>query len=82
METAGPPAHEVSVVIPVYQGERTLGRVVDELAASRRASGRRPRGRPYRVTEVVLVHDCGPDASDDDDPRARGDATTGCARSG
>jgi undecaprenyl-phosphate 4-deoxy-4-formamido-L-arabinose transferase len=63
MDTAGPPAHEVSVVIPVYQGERTLGPVVDELAASlvQRSS---PEGRAYRVTEVVLVHDCGPDASD------------------
>ena len=63
METAGPPAHEVSVVIPVYQGERTLGPVVDELADSlvQRSS---PAGRAYRVTEVVLVHDCGPDASD------------------
>ena len=24
-----------------------------------------PGGRPYRVTEVLLVHDCGPDRSDD-----------------
>ena len=63
-ETSAPPAHLVSVIIPVYQGERTLGAVVDELAASvtDRVS---PQGRAYRVTEVVLVHDCGPDASDD-----------------
>jgi len=63
-ETSAPPAHQVSVVIPVYQGERTLGPVVEELAASvvDRVS---PAGRRYRVAEVVLVHDCGPDASDD-----------------
>jgi polyisoprenyl-phosphate glycosyltransferase len=56
-------SHQISVVIPVYQGERTLAAVVEELAASvePRVS---PGGRPYRVTEVVLVHDCGPDASD------------------
>ena len=55
--------HLVSVVVPVYQGERTLRSVVAELAASvpDRTS---PAGRPYRVTEVVLVHDCGPDRSD------------------
>ncbi|WP_345206437.1 glycosyltransferase [Fodinibacter luteus] len=63
-ETTAPAQHEVSVVIPVYQGERTLAAVVDELAASvtDRVS---PQGRPYRVVEVVLVHDCGPDRSDD-----------------
>ena len=56
-------AHQISVVIPVYQGERTLAAVVEELAASvePRVS---PGGRPYRVTEAVLVHDCGPDGSD------------------
>ena len=63
-ESSAPSPHLVSVVIPVYQGERTLAPVVEELAASvtDRVS---PAGRPYRVTEVVLVHDCGPDASDD-----------------
>lgn len=55
--------HQISVVIPVYQGERTLAAVVEELAASvePRVS---PGGRPYRVIEAVLVHDCGPDGSD------------------
>ncbi|HET7823313.1 MAG TPA: glycosyltransferase [Ornithinibacter sp.] len=63
-ESSAPSPHLVSVVIPVYQGERTLGPVVEEIAASvtDRVS---PAGRHYRVTEVVLVHDCGPDASDD-----------------
>ncbi len=63
-ETSAPAPHLVSVVVPVYQGERTLATVVEELSASvsERVS---PQGRPYRVTEVVLVHDCGPDASDE-----------------
>ncbi|MGB7981044.1 MAG: glycosyltransferase [Candidatus Nanopelagicales bacterium] len=56
-------AHEVSVVIPVYQGQRTLRGVVDELAGSLVAR-RSPAGRAYRVTEVIVVHDCGPDRSD------------------
>ena len=55
--------HQVSVVVPVYQGERTLRAVVDEVAASL-TDRTTPAGRPYRVTEVVLVHDCGPDNSD------------------
>ena len=62
-ETSAPSPHLVSVVVPVYQGERTLRSVVAELAAS--VAGRTsPAGRPYRMTEVVLVHDCGPDRSD------------------
>ena len=63
-ETSAPAPHLVSVVVPVYQGEHTLATVVEELSASvsERVS---PQGRPYRVTEVVLVHDCGPDASDE-----------------
>ena len=62
-EIGRPAPHLVSVVIPVYQGELTLGPVVEELAALV-ADRVTPAGRPYRVTEVVLVHDCGPDASD------------------
>ena len=63
-ETSAPAPHLLSVVIPVYQGERTLPAVVDELVASV-ADRTTPGGRHYRVTEVVLVHDCGPDHSDD-----------------
>ena len=54
--------HQVSVVIPVYGGERHLGDVVSELEAHT-ASQTSPDGRPYRVAEVLLVHDCGPDDS-------------------
>ncbi|HYN29756.1 MAG TPA: glycosyltransferase [Dermatophilaceae bacterium] len=61
--TSDPPTHQVSVVVPVYQGERTLRAVVEEVAASV-VDRTTPAGRPYRVTEVVLVHDSGPDRSD------------------
>jgi undecaprenyl-phosphate 4-deoxy-4-formamido-L-arabinose transferase len=62
-ETSATAPHLVSVVIPVYQGELTLEAVVEEIAASL-PERQTPAGRAYRVTEVVLVHDCGPDASD------------------
>lgn len=55
--------HRISVVIPVYQGEETLAGVLEELANWTRpfttAGGHRAL-----VTEVLLVHDCGPDGSD------------------
>jgi polyisoprenyl-phosphate glycosyltransferase len=56
--------HQISVVIPVYQGEKTLAGVLGELERWVHpfvtAGGHRAR-----VSEVVLVHDCGPDASDE-----------------
>lgn len=63
METASAAPHLLSVVVPVYQGSRTLPALVEEIAASTRVRTT-PAGRPYRVTEVVLVDDCGPDGSD------------------
>lgn len=55
--------HSIAVVIPVYRGEDTLGAVVNEILALliRQVSD---GGHAFRVTEVVLVHDCGPDSSD------------------
>jgi undecaprenyl-phosphate 4-deoxy-4-formamido-L-arabinose transferase len=54
----------LSIVIPVYQGEKTLRRLIDEIAPftseQTLASGER-----WRVSEVILVHDCGPDRSDE-----------------
>lgn len=59
----GDDAYSVSVVIPVYQGERTLASVVSELEplTSRSVT---PGGLAFRLDEVVLVHDNGPDHSD------------------
>ncbi|RFA10097.1 mannosyltransferase [Subtercola boreus] len=56
------PEHTVSIVIPVYQGERTLALLIEEIEPLTRAQ-RSPEGHPFRVTEVVLVNDCGPDDS-------------------
>ncbi|TSC80450.1 MAG: hypothetical protein G01um101425_104 [Candidatus Peregrinibacteria bacterium Gr01-1014_25] len=45
----------VSVVIPVYRGERTLERVVGELLALTEPTP--VDGMTYRIDEIVLVHD-------------------------
>ncbi len=53
----------VSVVVPVYRGEQTVAglvRELDEFATTTTTPG----GLRFRVTEIVLVHDCGPDGSD------------------
>lgn len=54
---------EVSVVVPVYRGALTIPGLVEELAGhlSPRPT---PDGLRYRVAEVVLVWDHGPDDSD------------------
>ncbi|WP_109209923.1 MULTISPECIES: glycosyltransferase [Microbacterium] len=59
-----PLPHEVSVVVPVYQGERTLQALVEEIEPLTRGP-KTPDGTPWRVTEVLLVHDNGPDRSDE-----------------
>lgn len=54
--------HLVSVVVPVYRGERHLGALAKEVEAliSTQVT---PEGNRFRVCELVLVHDCGPDDS-------------------
>lgn len=66
VDSADPEAtteYTISVVVPVYQGERTLAAVVAELEPYTRGA-RTPDGVSYRITEVILVHDNGPDHSD------------------
>jgi glycosyltransferase involved in cell wall biosynthesis len=54
--------HSVSIVIPVYQGERTLPALLEEIAPL--SDGViSPAGRSVVVAEVLLVHDNGPDDS-------------------
>lgn len=53
----------VSVVIPVYRGEDTLESLIKEISPLH-AESRTPRGRPFRITEVLLVWDHGPGRSD------------------
>ena len=62
-ETPGPSAHRISVVVPVYQGERTLPALIEELCAWTEER-ETPGGRPMVVEEVLLVFDHGPDKSD------------------
>ncbi len=50
---APPPGVGLSIVIPVYRGAATIGRLVDELSALRPAGG----------MEIVLVNDGSPDDS-------------------
>ncbi len=60
---AEPPAIAVSIVVPVYRGETTLGPLLAEIEPLT-VEHRTPAGRPVVVCEVLLVHDCGPDRSD------------------
>jgi glycosyltransferase involved in cell wall biosynthesis len=55
--------HTVSVVIPVYRGAETLPDVVSEVVDLAEPFVT-PDGHQGRVTEILLVHDHGPDASD------------------
>jgi glycosyltransferase involved in cell wall biosynthesis len=61
-EAGEPYVHEVSVIVPVYQGEATLKPLVDELVPLL-DNTRTPAGAAFRVIEILLVHDNGPDNS-------------------
>ena len=63
MKPRGSNLHRVSVVIPVYQGERTLPELVQELAVLS-APTRSAAGHEFVVVELLLVSDRGPDRSD------------------
>ena len=63
MTAPEPFVHGISIVVPVYQGERTLHAVLDELQPYIEGFTT-PDGHSARVREVVLAHDRGPDASD------------------
>ena len=56
------PEHVLSVVIPVYGGGDHLGDVGNELEPYTHL-GTTSGGRPFRVGEVILVHDGGADGS-------------------
>lgn len=53
----------ISLVIPVYRGEKSLPRLIEEVAPLT-SSQLTPAGIRYLLCEVILVHDCGPDRSD------------------
>jgi undecaprenyl-phosphate 4-deoxy-4-formamido-L-arabinose transferase len=53
----------VSVVIPTFRGADSLPLLIDELFVFA-APSVTAKGVPFRITEIILVHDCGPDRSD------------------
>lgn len=57
-----PEPQRLSVVVPVFQGERTLGSLVKEIEPLTRPSTS-PGGRAFRVAELILVHDGAVDGS-------------------
>jgi undecaprenyl-phosphate 4-deoxy-4-formamido-L-arabinose transferase len=57
-----PEPHEISIVVPVYKGELTLRSLIREILAVTEPV-LSPAGVPWRVSEVLLVHDNGPDDS-------------------
>jgi len=64
MAVQGPRPHRVSIVIPVYQGELTLGALVQEIAPLT-VPTLTAAGNQFQVIEVLLVNDRGPDRSDE-----------------
>ncbi|MBN9186695.1 MAG: glycosyltransferase [Microbacterium sp.] len=62
-DESAPYVHRISVVIPVYQGERTLRAVIAEVAPLTEGFVT-ALGVHARVDEVVLAYDRGPDRSD------------------
>jgi undecaprenyl-phosphate 4-deoxy-4-formamido-L-arabinose transferase len=58
-----PSPHRVSLVIPVYCGEKTLPTLIEEIAPLT-VEQTSPSGNRFAICEVLLVHDCGPDRSD------------------
>jgi undecaprenyl-phosphate 4-deoxy-4-formamido-L-arabinose transferase len=63
MPLTDPSPARVSIVIPVYAGEKTLPALMAEIAPLTQAQTT-PGGNRYVVAEVLLVHDCGPNRSD------------------
>ena len=57
------PTLHVSIVIPVYRGEKTLPALIEEIMPLTKEQ-KTPNGTRFIISEVLLVHDCGPDRSD------------------
>lgn len=53
----------ISIVIPVYRGEKTLAFLLRELELFTKKQTSK-KGTEFVISEVLLVHDCGPDKSD------------------
>ena len=54
--------HKISIVIPVFRGQESLIRLVSEINVLTKIQ-KTTLGYDYKVNELILVHDCGPDDS-------------------
>lgn len=63
MDTVTAALHRISLVVPVYRGEKTLDTLVKEILPLTQETATQG-GLRFMVTELLLVHDCGPDRSD------------------
>lgn len=55
--------HSISVVIPIYGGEKTISRLIAEISTLTKPQKTKNLKISYVITEVILIHDCGPDGS-------------------
>ena len=55
--------HRISLVVPVYCGEKTLSTLIQEIAPLTKEQIT-PNGNRFVICDLLLVHDCGPDRSD------------------
>src|SRR4051812_31037492 len=60
---AASPVLRLSVVVPVYRGAESLPDLIREMLPLTRGA-QTPAGVAFRLCEILLVHDCGPDRSD------------------
>jgi glycosyltransferase involved in cell wall biosynthesis len=64
MTAPGMKPHRISIVVPVYQGEKTLAALVKEIALLT-VPTHTADGHEFQVIELLLVNDHGPDRSDE-----------------
>jgi undecaprenyl-phosphate 4-deoxy-4-formamido-L-arabinose transferase len=64
MTAEGRKSHRISIVVPVYQGELTLGALVQEILPLTALTST-AAGHEFQVVELLLVNDHGPDRSDE-----------------
>ena len=61
---ASPATQRISIVVPVYRGEICLPELLAEIAPLA-VGATTPGGNRFEICEVLLVHDCGPDRSEE-----------------
>lgn len=56
--------HSIDIIVPVFAGEKTLEPLIREIQALRTETTT-PDGIRFAIGDVILVHDCGTDNSDE-----------------